>query len=122
MCGPGAPADSPISAPLIHGSSPGRYDLACGSSHHRLKAFGRTTAIYFALWTVAAVPGLLLWATVNFGLHPLSSFWPFVLLYVATRSMEEKPPAVWLGVITGLSISWSYDSLVLVPASLVLLV
>ena len=86
------------------------------------KVFGRTTAVWFALWTITTVPGLLPWGTTNFGLHALSSFWPFVVLYLAAKIPESgKAFSALLGFFVALSICWSYDSLVLIPAALIAL-
>lgn len=81
---------------------------------HRL--FGPRIALYFALWTVMAVPFMLPWATVNFGLHALSSFWPFVFLYVFTKPAFRLSRPLRCGITTGLALWWSYHSVIFIPA------
>ena len=86
------------------------------------KLFGDTTAWWFGIWTVFALPSLLPWATVNFGLHALSSFWPFVFLWALQSRWRNFSPAQLAGAVTGLALSMSYDSLILVPAFVVFLI
>ena len=81
--------------------------------------FGPVAAGWFALWTVLSVPLLIPWATLNFGLHSLTSFLPFIFLYYLTSERSKYSRALVCGVITGLSISLSYNSLIFIPAFLV---
>lgn len=77
------------------------------------RLFGTRTAAWFAGWTILGVPILLPWATVNFGLHALVAFVPFVLVRAATAAVLSP----WkVGVLTGLFLCLSYDALVFVPA------
>lgn len=78
--------------------------------------FGDRTATWFAAWTVFAAPVMLPWATVDFGLHALMSFAPFLLVHQATR--RDRSP--WMmGVCCGLLASLAYDVWVFAPAYLV---
>jgi hypothetical protein len=80
------------------------------------KMFGHRMAVFFGIWTILAVPLLIPWSLVNFGLHYLASIFPFVLLYFV-RFRDYGFPNPWLcGLIVGLSISFAYDNLVLIPA------
>lgn len=80
------------------------------------RVFNRVTAIWFAVWTVLAVPLLLPWGTVDFGLHALVAFVPFVFI----RQAMEPHRAAWkLGVLAGLGGCLAYDCLIVVPAYLV---
>lgn len=84
------------------------------------RSLGFRTAALFAGWTVFAVPSLLPWATVNFGLHAFAAFWPFAALWLVSRQAPAEKEAVGLGVLTGLGLSFSYDAFMLVFASLIL--
>jgi hypothetical protein len=85
------------------------------------KISGHTVAAWFAVWTVLAVPAMIPWATVNFGLHALSSVFPFLLLYILYRYREHPYVCVLSGLICALAVSFSYDSLVLLPVSVLFL-
>jgi hypothetical protein len=78
------------------------------------KLFGDETALWFALWSILAVPVLIPWGTVNFGLHALLSFVPFVFCWI----MQKYKGAVslpWIcGIACGIAVSLSYNSIVLV--------
>ena len=82
------------------------------------KLFGRETAFWFGLWTIISVPLLIPWATVNFGLHSLFSFVPFVFVYLLSKYRDHKYLPVLCGIICGIAVSLSYDSIILVIASI----
>ncbi len=86
------------------------------------KMFGYETAVWFGTWTILSVPLLIPWATVNFGLHSLSSFIPFVFLYFAIKYKDNKHLPVICGIISGIAVSLSYDSVILAIASVLFLV
>ena len=83
------------------------------------KLFGQSTAVIFAVWTVFAVPLLLPWGTVNFGLHSLASFLPFIFIYIAISQSGKANEGTWCGIAAGLSITFAYDNLILIPAFLI---
>ena len=83
------------------------------------KLAGRAAATWFGAWTVLAVPLLIPWATVDFGLHALGAFFPFVFLWMADRYKPLPKAAVILGVFVGLALSFSYDNVILVPAGVI---
>ena len=56
---------------------------------HRL--FGARTAMWFAVWTVFAAPLMLPWSIIDFGLHALMSFAPFVLISRTAFSRDRRP-------------------------------
>jgi hypothetical protein len=85
------------------------------------KIFGNRTAFWFGIWSIISVPVLIPWGTVNFGLHSLASFLPFLFLYFAGSFRESKYSPVWCGVICGFAVSFSYDSVVLVVAAVLFL-
>jgi hypothetical protein len=86
------------------------------------KLFGSVTALCFGVWTILSVPLLLPWGIVNFGLHSLVSFIPFVFFYFALVYKDNKFLPVIFGIITGIAVSFSYDSIILIPASILFLV
>lgn len=81
------------------------------------KLFGNRIALVFGIWTILSVPLLLPWGTVNYGLHSLFSFIPFVFLYVINKYRQNKYLPVIAGLFCGIAVSVSYDNLVLVMAS-----
>jgi hypothetical protein len=81
----------------------------------------KTAAPWYAAWTVFAVPALVPWGTVNFGLHALAGFFPFLIIYIGYRWGGHKYLALILAGFCALSLSVSYDNLVLVPVGLLLI-
>ena len=81
------------------------------------KIFGNQTAFWFGVWTILSVPLIIPWGTVNFGLHSLTSFIPFVFFYYAVTYKENKYLPAICGLISGIAISVSYDSVILIPVS-----
>ncbi len=75
--------------------------------------FSTRTALLFTAWTVFTVPMIVPWAIVNFGLHSLTAFAPFLLLHytVGPRATAWKG-----GLVCGVCIVLAYDCLVLLPA------
>lgn len=69
----------------------------------------------FGVWTIFATPTILPWATVNFGLHSISSFFPFVLLYILWRNKDTIQAHLQNGLFLGVAIWFSYSNIVLVP-------
>jgi hypothetical protein len=79
------------------------------------KIAGDRTAAWFAGWTVLSVPAMIPWATVNFGLHALASVFPFLLLYVVHSRRNHPFLYVLCGLVCAVAVSFSYDSLALLP-------
>lgn len=86
------------------------------------RMFGPVATAWFAVWTILSIPLLIPWATVNFGLHALSSFLPFVFLYIVTTYKSKYPTAIISGIVAGLSISFSYNNIIFIPAFLMFIV
>lgn len=82
------------------------------------KIFGDTIAAWFGIWTLLAVPVMIPWGTVNFGLHALSSLFPFLLLYTMHRYKDHIHLPFLAGIVCAAAVSFSYDSLVLIPVCL----
>ncbi|MBV9986082.1 MAG: hypothetical protein JO301_00265 [Chitinophagaceae bacterium] len=78
------------------------------------KLFGGRVAAWFGLWTVLAVPLLIPWATIDFGLHALSAFFPFVFLYLA-QTENSKHLGLRAGLFAAVALSFSYDNIALLP-------
>jgi len=86
------------------------------------KMFGYETAFWFGVWTILSVPLLIPWATVNFGLHSLFSFVPFVFFYFVIKYKHNIYLPVICGIICGIAVSLSYDSVILAIASVLFFV
>jgi len=82
---------------------------------------GKTTAAWFGLWTILSVPALLPWTTVNFGLHAIFGFIPFVFIYFFKRFENSPKLPLVCGIVSGLAVSLCYDSIVLPLAFMLLL-
>ncbi|MEO8174821.1 MAG: hypothetical protein ABI581_17115, partial [Sediminibacterium sp.] len=74
------------------------------------------TALFFGIWTILSVPLLIPWGMVNYGLHSLFSFFPFLFLYVMIQYRQHTYLPVIVGVLSGIAVSFSYDSMVPVTA------
>ena len=83
------------------------------------RLFGSKVAGWFAVWTILSIPLVLPWATLNFGLHSLLSFLPFVFLSYLTQDQSKNSKFLLCGIITGLSLSLSYNSVIFIPAFIV---
>ena len=68
----------------------------------------------FGLWTIFAVPIMLPWASLSFGLHAISAVFPFLLIYILSRSTASKKYFVLLGLFIGFAIWFSYINIVLI--------
>ncbi len=76
------------------------------------KHFDKRVFWIFGIWTIFSLPSILPWSSVNFGLHSLSSFTPFLLLHL---SLTDKLKPWAIGVFIGLTTWFSYNNLVLIP-------
>ncbi|MBL8012044.1 MAG: hypothetical protein JNJ64_15665 [Flavobacteriales bacterium] len=78
------------------------------------RLFGPRTGLVFGAWTVLAVPTMLPWATVNFGLHALMAFAPFAVAVM----LKEGAGPFRTGLVIGGLASLAYDVWVLLPVCL----
>ncbi|MDB9701701.1 hypothetical protein OAA53_03085 [Salibacteraceae bacterium] len=79
------------------------------------KISNRTVFHAFAIWTVFSLPSILPWSTVNFGMHSLFSFVPFLVILLAeSRERTSKQIAI-TGILAGLAIWLSYVNIVIIP-------
>lgn len=83
--------------------------------------FGNKSAIWFGWWTIFSIPLILPWSTVNCGLHSLSAFFPFLFLFIITKIHGKKLAPIYLGLFCGLSMSFSFDNLVLAPVAMIVI-
>jgi hypothetical protein len=79
------------------------------------KIFNDRIFFFFAAWTIFATPTLIPWGTVNFGLHALSGFFPFLLLYLLWKSENTKKHQFWNGIFLGVAFWFAYSNFVLIP-------
>ena len=82
---------------------------------------GNKSAIWFGWWTIFSIPLILPWSTVNCGLHSLSAFFPFLFLFIITKIHGKKLAPIYLGLFCGLSMSFSFDNLVLAPVAMLVI-
>jgi hypothetical protein len=80
--------------------------------------WGAETARWFAVWSILAVPLLIPWGTVNFGLHALLSFVPFVFCWIVFKYRRSAWLPAICGVTCGIAVSLSYNSIVLIAAGI----
>jgi len=78
------------------------------------KVLGDKVALLFGTWTVFAAPVILPWGVVNFGLHSISSFFPFMLLYLLWLDKPSTRFYILCGIFLGLSFWFSYSNYVLI--------
>src|SRR5690606_32878207 len=76
------------------------------------KVFNSQTALLFGVWTIFATPALIPWGTVNFGLHYLSSVFPFILLLLLYRKKNTLKYYLGCGLFLGLACWFSYSNVV----------
>jgi uncharacterized membrane protein YozB (DUF420 family) len=81
---------------------------------------GRKNAVWYGCWTVVAVPVLHPWATVNFGLHALFAFLPFLFCGCMAAFRQHKYLPMIMGIFCGVSVSLTYDSIIFLPVFLLL--
>ena len=79
------------------------------------KLFSKQIAISFGLWTVFTSASILPWGTVNYGLHSISSFFPFILLYLLFLKNQTKKLQIYGGLFLGFAVWFSLSNLILVP-------
>jgi hypothetical protein len=79
----------------------------------------KKTAFPFGIWTLFATPSILIWGTVNFGLHNLSSVFPFILLYLMSLNLKSAKSQMGMGIFLGLAIWFSYANIVLLPVYII---
>ena len=79
------------------------------------KVFAPRIALAFSVWTIFALPSLIPWGTVNFGLHSISSVFPFLLLLILSKDRSSPRHFLLNGAFLGLALWFSYANVVLIP-------
>jgi len=83
------------------------------------KVFSNKILWAFGTWTLFATPMILKWSMVNFGLHHISSVFPFLFIYFIYALPHSKKSQWIFGTFLGLSVWFSYINLVLIPVYLI---
>jgi hypothetical protein len=79
------------------------------------KVFEPRVALAFGIWTIFSLPSLIPWATLNFGLHAISSVFPFLLLLILTRDRGRRRDFLMDGAFLGFAVWFSYMNVILMP-------
>jgi hypothetical protein len=85
------------------------------------KTFPANVTLAFGLWSIFASPSSIPWGSLNFGMHAVSSSFPFLLFYVFQKNKGTARFYTLSGMFMGFAVWFSYTNLVLLPAYLVLL-
>jgi hypothetical protein len=83
------------------------------------KVFGKQLMVLFGIWTIFALPFMIPWGTLNFGLHALSSVFPFLLLYLLWLNKEGRNYYIKVGLFLGVAFWFSYSNGVLIVAFII---
>ena len=79
------------------------------------KVFNLQAAALFGCWTIFAVPSILPWGTVNFGLHYVASVFPFILLFLLAQKKDTIKYHLMCGLFLGFAFWFSYSNVILIP-------
>ncbi len=79
------------------------------------KLFKRPVFYLFAAFTVFSTPAIIPFGTINFGLHSISSCFPFILMYLIWRPSSNPKYERWCGAFLGLALWFSYSNVILFP-------
>jgi hypothetical protein len=82
------------------------------------KIFTNKVSLAFGLWTIFAMPCIIPWAGVSFGLHSISSLFPFVFMYLIWKDGASHRHSVIMGLFLGLAVWFSYANIPLIPVYL----
>lgn len=85
------------------------------------KIFGVKNMLLYGLWSVFALPILIQWAGINFGLHALSSIFPFLFLFLLYRDHTTRNAYIYDGIFLGLMGWFIYSNFLFVPLYLIYL-
>lgn len=86
------------------------------------KIFNTRIAVLFGLWTIFAVPIIIPWGTLNFGLHSIASVFPFLLLWVLSKYNNTVKQQFLSGAFLGFAFWFSYSNIILIPAFFIYLI
>jgi hypothetical protein len=75
--------------------------------------WGKKVAVLFGIWMIFSISALLPWSSVVFGLHYISSVFPFVFLWLLNSNKTHRFKPLWMGLFLGLSIWFHYSNFIL---------
>lgn len=78
--------------------------------------FSLNTALIFGVWSIFATPSIIPWGTLSFGLHYISSVFPFALLFIIHKRENSKKFFLLSGIFLGLAFWFSYINFILIIA------
>ncbi len=79
------------------------------------KVISTEVSILFGLWTIFASPIIIPWGTANFGLHSISSVFPFLIVYILFAYNSSIKYQLYSGAFLALACWFSYSNIILVP-------
>lgn len=79
------------------------------------KVFGSPVFLAFGIFTIFTYPIMIPWASVNFGLHAISSVFPFLFLFFIFTWNSSLRYQLSLGLFIGVSIWFSYSNSLFIP-------
>lgn len=80
------------------------------------KVFGKSIGLLFGVWTIFSTPTIIPWGVLNFGLHSISSVFPFLLILFFSQKEQSIKQNLCAGIFLGLAVWFSYSNLILIPA------
>lgn len=80
------------------------------------KLFDKRVSSAFGVWSILAAPMLIPWSSMSFGLHYLSSVFPFLLLILLKHSTKNKKYFLFSGLILGFAAWFSLTNSILILA------
>ena len=79
------------------------------------RVFNVQVATLFGLWTIFAIPSIIPWGTISFGLHSVSSVFPFIFLFLLSQQKDTLKYYLVCGLVLGLAFWFSYSNAILIP-------
>jgi hypothetical protein len=77
------------------------------------KHFSQKTFYWFSIWQLISIPIIIPWSSVNFGLHALSGFFPFILIHLIKTYKPSTRYYLISGLFTGFAIWFYYTNFIL---------
>jgi hypothetical protein len=85
------------------------------------KLFGKGSAMLLGAWQIMAIPALLPWGTLSYGLHAVSAVFPFLFLYLLRPRKVSSKNQLALGVFLGLAVWFHYVNVLFLPIYILVL-
>ena len=76
--------------------------------------FSKRVFYFFGAWQIIALPFILPWSSVNYGLHSLISFFPFLLLWFFHQYKDKSAYFYWFGLFLGIAFWFHYSNICLI--------